>query len=273
LVISSLPFSCAREERRPSFIARVGNAYLTEDKLPTPGDSSTLTRDFINEWVTSELLFQEASRRGLLNAEEVQQQLESVRRRLTIDALLNEEIYRDTAEVTKEAITAYYTSHQNQFLLREDVTLVSFVRFDNRDVANTVRTRILRGTAWDTAVNESQQDSAQAPHILQVVEQKFFTESGLYPVQLWKVARTLPKESISFVISTDPGYYLLFLHDFRRRGELADPSYVEQEIRDLLMVEARRHIYEDLLQRLRSRYTVEVYRTSKDTQDTEVEGE
>lgn len=247
-----------QQEESKEFVARVGDSFLTAEQLPAPPDSSPITHEYVNDWVASELLYQEAVRRGVATSPEIDQRLDVVRRRLIVDALLHEELYADTAEITQEAISSYYGSHQNQFLLREAVALASVLHFDDRDVANTVRTRVLRGASWEEATREVQQDSSRQQYLLQATGKQYFLQSSLFPQELWKVARNLARNSISFVINTDQGYYLLFLYDFRHQGELADPLYVKQEIRDLLMIEARQLMYHDFLQRLHARFPVEV---------------
>ena len=251
--------SCVREEQRGKFIARVATTYLTEDELVTPLDSLSFTREFVNEWVSTELLYQEAARRGLVESDEIQRKLESVKKRMAIDALLNQELYSDTADISDEEIERYYSLHRTTFVLREDVALASLILFDDRDAANSFRTRVLRGMSWDDAVNFAQNNPLLKPHFRQVLNKHIFTQATLYPPELWKLVRTLRPETLSFVVSTDAGYYVLRVHDFRHQGEVADLPYVREEIRDRLVIEARRAKYDVLLQQLRSRFPVEVY--------------
>jgi len=236
----------------------VDGTYLTEDQLPTPIDSSASSREFVNEWVTTELLYQEALRRNMVKTEEMQRRLEEVEKKMAIETLLNQELYEDSSDITGEAITGYFAAHRKDFVLREDIALLSMVLFDDRDAANTFRTRVLRGASWENAVTTAQRDSLLHSHLLRTLGRQFFSQSILYPVELWKVARTLQPEAVSFVVSTDEGYYVLRMHDFKKQGEEADIEYVTEEIRDHLMIEARRQMYDSLLAKLRSRFPVEV---------------
>jgi len=82
------------------------------------------------------------------------------------------------------------------------------------------------------------------------------------------VSRTLAIEKVSYVINTDVGYYILIVHGFKRQGEIPDFQYVRDEIRDRILIDARRQKYEHLLTELRSKHLIEVRLDLADTTDT-----
>ncbi len=253
---------CGKEDRPQDFVARVGTSLLTADDLLVSGgvrsDSSLAARNYINEWVSTELLYQEAIRRNLDNTEAVQKRVRDVSKRLAIEALLDEVLYQDSSEISEEKITGYFADHQSEFTLAEDVALVSLALFDERGAANTFRSGIVRGSSWDQATGKIQDDTLVSPHLLQLSDRKYYTASTLFPEELWKVARTITPSSVSFVITTDAGYYVLFLHEFRKTGQPADLPYVAHEIHGRLLMAGRREKYDALVRDLRSRFPVEV---------------
>lgn len=253
---------CSREAERPPYVARVDESVLTEDDLAasrnSPGDVHS--REFINNWVTTELLYQEAVRRGLANSVDLQRQLEAVKKQFAINALLEEELYAsDTALASDAAIAAWYDSTKNAFLLKEDVVSMSYALFAERDAANAFRARLLRSIPWSSAVAVLQSDSLLRPLLLQIATRQYFTHSNLYPEELWKLSRTLAREEVSFVLKTDAGYYVLVAHGVQRTGEIPDLEYVRNEIRDRILIAERRANYEKLLKNLRSTHSVEIH--------------
>lgn len=239
----------------------MGDAYLTQDQLSAlggDGDSLTEARERVNEWVTEELLYQEARRKGVADSEEMRERLNAVARRMAVADLLDQVFSADSAVVTDQAVASYYALHQEDFRLKEDVAQVSYLLFDDRDAANAFRSWVLRGKSWDEALLAAQSDSAVAPHVKGRTDRRYATRTTLFPGELWKVARTNRKETISFAISTNDGYYVLYLYELRQQGELADISYVSDEIRSRLMIEARRYQYTSLLRDLRSRFPIEI---------------
>jgi len=266
---------CSREGNRKPYIACVDQTYLTEEELAAHQDSlqdtRRQTREYINDWITTELLYQEAVRRGLADSDELRRLVETTKRQLAIAALLDQDLYSDDSSmVTNEEIKAFYDSEGEKLQLREDVAKISFALFTTRDAANTFRSRILRGTDWDAAVLEFQKDSILRPLLPQVATRQYFTEATLYPEELWKVSRNLAIDKISYVIKTDVGYYILMVHGFKRQGEIPDLQYIRDEIRDRILIDARRRKYEDLLAELRSKHFIEVQLDLADTTDTAI---
>lgn len=241
-------------------MARVGESVLTPDDLTALSDSlpADAVRDYVASWVSSELLYQEAVRRGLADTDRLREQLADLRRRLAVEALLDEVFAAgDTAAINDDAVAAVYASGGPAFLLREDVANLSFVLFAERDPANVFRARILRGAAWEEAVTAALQDTTPANRLLQVATRQYFTRTNLYPEELWKLARTLPKNEASFVVRTPAGYYVMAVHSLKQQGEMPDLEYCAEEIRDRLRIEQRRREYERLLASLRGTTPVE----------------
>ena len=229
---------------------------MTSDSL---GISRSRTSAFVNEWVVEELLYQEAQRRGLTESNEIRRQLESARRHLAIEALLDEEVYTpDKAGVTDEEVSSYFKTHPSLFTLHEDVACLSYAQFRGRDAANQFRALLLHGTSWDEAIPEIRKDSATAAELRAVAYNQYFTQGRLYPDELWKMARNLSKDEVSFVIKTSAGYYVVMLRGFRHTGDTPDFDYVRDEVRDRILIERRRALYEKLVADLRLRQPVKV---------------
>lgn len=271
LVASTLVITgCTRQGSEKPYIARVDDAVVTEEELMETGDrmedSSRRIREYVSQWVTSELLYKEAERRGILESEGLQSKLAETRRRLAISALLDAEVYADDSTlITDDDIRASYDTSSNTYLLTEDVANISFVLFTERDAANTFRSKVLRGASWNEAVAQMEGDSLMRSQVLQIADHQYFTEGTLYPEELWKLARTLTKEQVSYIIKTNVGYYVVMVHGFKKKGDIAEFDYIREEIRDRLLIERRREKYDRFLTNLRSEHTVEVKLAVPDT--------
>ncbi len=263
-LLLALASGCTRQEAPPTPVARVGDAVLTRDDLAALQDSlwhsPRALREYVAGWVSSEILYQEAVRRGLADTPDLRRQLEVIRHRLAVQALLDQVFAAaDTSGVGDDAVAALYASQGQAFVLKEDVANVSFALFADRDPANTFRSRILRGASWQEAVTATQQDSLARPQLLQVATRQYFTRTNLYPEELWKLARTLSRDEVSFVVKTAAGYYVLVVHGYRQQGEMPDLDYVRNDIRDRLLLEQRRLQYDRLLASLRGSTPVEMH--------------
>jgi hypothetical protein len=268
--IMLLLVGCSKPVGKTAVVARVDNAELTEADLnvvrSSGGDPLMPPREYINDWVVTELLYLEASRRGFADSDELKQQLEAVRKRLAVAALLQKEVYSgDSASVTDDAVAERFRSSADDFALREDVVNASYATFNDRDAANSFRSAVLRGQLWHDAVWQVENDSLGRSRLLRTADHQYFTRTTLYPEELWKLSRTLGTEEVSFVIKTAGGYSVLKLHGFKRQGEIPDLEYVRNDIRDRLLIEARRARYEQLLATLRPRHAVVVHLDHADT--------
>jgi hypothetical protein len=260
---------CSKPVGKKAVVARVDNAELTEADLnfvrSSGGDPLMPPREYINDWIVTELLYIEASRRGLADSDELKRELEAVRKHLAVAALLQKEVYGDSAGVTDEAIAERFRSSADDFALHEDVVNASYATFNDRDVANLFRSDLLRGLQWHDAIWQVESDSARRSHLLRTADHQYFTRATLYPEELWKLAQTLGKEEVSFVIKTAGGYSVLKLHGVKHQGEIPDLEYVRNDIRDRLLIERRRTRYEQLVATLRAQHVVEVHLDSPDT--------
>ncbi len=243
-------------------MAKVGSATLTRDQLTrmhhTGTDSTLDPRRYVNDWVVTELLYREAERRGIAGSDAVNEQAEQARRHLAVAALLEQEIYADTTGVTDSAVAAFYHQNSASFLLGEEVINLSYVAFSERDAANAFRSRVLGGTKWETAVDRLRSDTTGRSALVQLADHQYFTRGRLYPQELWKLATTLPRGDVSFVLKTDAGFYVLTVHSVIRQGSVPDLGYVRDDIRNRLLIEHRRERYEKLLDQLRLKTEVDV---------------
>lgn len=260
--------ACSREVPQNPYVARVDQALLTEDEVADQHDSLDYAvlhrREYINEWVNTELLYQEAARRGLADNPRIRREVEDTRRRLAVAALLQQELYGEE-NVSEDEIVTLYNGGGEVFRLQEDLVKASYALFGDRDAANTFRGKLVRGTPWEAAVEECERDSLLRSRLVQVATRQFFTQGTLYPPELWKLARNLGKDEVSFAVKTPAGYYVLVVQSFTKQGELPELSYIRNEIRERILIEKRRIMYDRLLAELRAKHSVEVKSIENDT--------
>ncbi len=267
-MLATLPSGCGKKpEPDTRYVARVGNARLTPEELSKSGSVHTehSSRQYVSNWVTNELLYQEARRNGIPEADDVLQQIEEAKRQLVINAYLEKKVYADEPfDIGDEELSTEFKEHRAAYRLHEDVAKMSFALFEEREPANAFRLKILRGTSWSDAAQQVQSDSETKEQVLRVATQEYFTQSMLYPEELWKIARTLSKEDVSYVVKTSAGYCVVLVHATMKQGELPDFEYAKNEIRERLTIERRKAQYEELLATLRTKYDVDVRLDSVD---------
>lgn len=268
IAVALLP-SCSGETGQKPFIARVGTSELMEDDLVRDSVTGRTipTREAVNEWIVNELLYQEAARRGLTTTDEYRRQVDAAKRRLAIVALLDQELYTsaDTTLVNDPAIMQAFAATGAEYTLHEDVVLASYALFADREIANTFRTALLRGTSWNEALRQIQTDEKAASLLLQAATRQYFTQQTLFPQVLWKLTRSLGKDEVSFVLKVNEGFYVVKAYGVKRQGDVPDLEYVRNDVRQRLLLEERRARYDRLVADLRARHGIEVRMDRIDT--------
>jgi hypothetical protein len=251
--------SCRQSETGKTPVARLDNHTLSLEEIRARIDtarepSQAQVQQYIQRWLTDEILYREAIERGLDRSAEMNKKVDDVRRQLSINALLEQEVY--SSPVTKPSakeLQSYYEIHKQEFNLLTDVALINFALFPNRDAATEFRNAILKGMAWNVALTEKPKS------FIVHVDSAYYTQASLLPVELWRVAASAINHDPSFPINTTQGYYVLTVWKFMKQGQTPDLAYIQNEIQNRIIIEKRRQSFEQFVQTLRSKHAVEVF--------------
>lgn len=267
--ILSLISGCDERQPQERAVARVNDQVLTAEMIRAQSDTSRKpsndeVRQYVNRWVTNELLFQEARQKGYDASEEIRQKVAEAHKQLTIAELLEREVY-DLAEksITPADVTAHYQSHLDEFTINEDLIRLSVAVFNRNDIATQFRAIALGPQGWQNAVDAFRSDAAKG--MISYSDSLFFSRSTLYPAELWKVATILGQYEVSFPVKTSAGFFVIRLLGKHKRGTTAPLSYVEEDIRQRLVMERRQQRYQEFIQQLRSKHTVQFMFSQSDS--------
>jgi hypothetical protein len=141
LIIASIFYSCDNtlNDDKGSVLARVEDVYLYEDDIRnivpagiSARDSLMMTRNYINNWVKTELMIQQARRNLAVQQLDLESQLEDYRNSLIIYHYETELIKQklDTL-VSDDEITTYYHANLSDFELKENIARLYYVIIDN----------------------------------------------------------------------------------------------------------------------------------------------
>jgi len=261
LVVAVMLASCTQQTENTQEVARVDDQALTTEmirrQLDTAGGLSEMQiRMFARQWVNSELLYQEAQRQGLDRSDEVLKSLEIAKRELAINALLEKDVYNETPQsVSKDEVAAYFKSHSEEFVLRDDIVEISMAVFTEREPAAAFRETALEGGGWEAAMTEAR--SGHAPLVTRT-DSAFYNQSNLLPAKLWKVASALGPGEVSFPVKTTAGYIVILSVGSYQRGATPPVEYVEEPIRGRLLMQHRQEHFTQYLEAMRKKHTVQI---------------
>ncbi len=130
----------SRKDTGDAPLARVGDHYLYVNDLKglipknaTPGDSLLFCQSYINKWVHTQLLLQQAEKNLPEDMLNFKKRLEEYRNSLIIYQYETEYVRQnmDTV-VTEKEINNYYKSHLKDFQLKENIVKVIYAILDRK---------------------------------------------------------------------------------------------------------------------------------------------
>jgi peptidyl-prolyl cis-trans isomerase C len=235
---------------RQGEIVRVGSASLAgEDiaRLVPEDERIPLTfeerREFVRRWVDTEVLCQEAIRRGFKNDPYVEARLTELEEQFLADYLVFTEL-RARTRVSEEEIEAYYAAHEHEYLSEYRV---SQILVNTPEDAATVLD-LLKTKSWDWVASRYSVD----PVAKRGGDLGYLTKGNMIP-ELEAVIFDLKPGETTGVIKSDFGYHIFKLVDVRDALVAVGLDDVREQIMNTLMLEKRRNAYHALLDSLRAR--------------------
>jgi len=262
LALMALAAGCQRQTPSQGYVARLGDAYLMQDEvhaaldnLPPRLDSTEARRQFIDQWVTNELLFQEALRLKLRTQQDVQRRLEESERSVLIDALVSQLFEQEMGAPLPPEIRAYFERHKEQLRLREPFAHVRYLFSTEADSARLAHRLLQEASAtadslWPQLVTRFAQDAA----LSLTLSGNYFPESRLFieqPVLRQHLAQLRPGQ-LAPLIDLNGYTHLLQLEDRVPAGSIPELAWIEDQVQRQLTIDARKQMYERQVQRLRT---------------------
>lgn len=247
------------------YVARVGTSVLTAEELneamtavPVGVDSATARAQFVEQWVTAELMAQEAEARGLRDDPAVQHQLAENERAVLAAALLGTLYDEQSASVSRSDLADYFERNRERLRLREPYVRVRFVETDSREEADAAR------TALQEAMLSSRQDSlwsvaartyAADTSLSLSLSRTYVPESRLTSSEraaVWQPLNQLGPGQIGPVIERGEAFYVIQLLDRVPAGSEPELEWIEEDIRRQVAIGARKQLLARQVQRLRT---------------------
>ncbi len=253
-------FSCRKPEpevKSENVIVRVGEAVLTLEDLAVeiPAGmrdriSKEAMQDYAVRWINSQVLYQEARRRGLDQNPGIAKELQRVARELAVNALLQSEVYSDTAQVSEARIQEFYNSNLESFRRNEQEARVYHLSVPTRAEADSLH-RLLRfggdfprmararalvsgdTSAWHLDISYSEAPEAMRPIFR-------YREGTLAPP-----------------VELDDGFHLFYMVQNFPSGTIRDLSVVHDEVARKVRARVRDDRYRTLLAELRAGAKIE----------------
>ena len=238
-------------------MVRVGEAVLTMEDLAAempPGTHDHISKeamqDYAVRWINSQVLYQEAQRRGLHQDPGIAKELQRVERELAVNALLQSEIYGDTARVSEARIQEFYNANLESFRRNEQEARVYHLSAPTRVEADSLY-RLLRygGDFPRVARARALVSGDTSAWHLDIA----FSEApeAMRPIFRYREGTLAPP------VELDDGFHLFFIAQNYASGTIRDLSLVHDEVARKVAARSRDDRYRTLLAELRAGAKIE----------------
>ena len=264
LLILMVATGCGRSDPPADFVARLGDRVLTQEELSNQLRSLSFSEDsleareqIIEQWLTNELLYREARRRGLRNNRDVQRLLADNERSVLVSTLISRMYDEMDEEVDDGELMAYYERNRDRLQLREPFVQVRYMSTASQEDAERVRQQLIRPPAgeneesvWMDALNTIATD----PALSQSLSETYTAESRLFTSWPELRARLLQLNNgqVAPIVEADSLYYVLQLVQRVPAGQTPEVEWIRDELQLRLHIEARKQMYARQVQRLRT---------------------
>ena len=252
------------QEQPEAYAARVGDLYLPQDEveqalsiLPGEQDTAQARRQYIEQWITNALLYQEAQRRALQEEANVQRRLAESERTVLVSALLDQLYEEAEAAPSQAEMQAYFEQHKEMLKLREPYVRLRYLASSNPDSAAAARRRLIEAKAaatadslWPTIVRQYADDVQSALSL----SNNYLPESQLFlnrPTVRTMLQR-IGEGEIARLILEDSLSHVLQLVERIPTGTVPELAWILPELRQRLAIQNRKQMYARQVQRLRN---------------------
>ncbi|MBS1646624.1 MAG: hypothetical protein JST67_04730 [Bacteroidetes bacterium] len=275
--LSAALFSCKEQSLEgkntasEQVVARVLDKKLTAldikkvlPKYNSPKDSALFTQSYIKQWLTGELLLHQAEANLSEADKNIQQELDEYRKSLLLyryeTQLVRQKL--DTA-VSPQEIEAYYNDHAQNFMLKENIVKVSYVKVQKKT------SNIEKVKKWYNSNKEADQESLKK-FCIQYAD-NFFLDNTTW-LLLDDVMKEIPlhdynpelllKTTRQIELSDSTFNYYLNIVDFKIKNTPSPLSFEKENIRQIIINKRKLTLIEEMKQ--------EIYNQAKENNTFEV---
>lgn len=206
-------------------------------------DDPDRRKQFVENYIVSELIFEEGRKQGIDQDEEIRRQLRNLERRLVIQKVMQD---HQSAPVSEEEIKSYYDSHPDEF--SSDRVKASHILVKDEELAKKLRAQLEEDpTRFDALAEEYSIDKSNSSR---GGDLGFFTR-GRMVKEFEDAAFGLGKDGeISGVVKTRFGYHII-KRTGREDGTIKPFDDVRNQIRIRLINDKRKSQTEAFLDELK----------------------
>jgi len=242
-------------------VAEVNGERLTleeiEDQIPTEYRdyvSDYEKKEYVEEWIKNELLYQEAVASKFDSDPKIQARLRQITKQLVASAFVEEEL-KARSTVDSSQVRQFYEDNLSNFARDKEEVRLSHIFVRTEEAADSAVAALRSGQDFALVAQKFSEDKKSSP---KGGDLGFFSSDNLDP-SLATVAFKLRVGSHSKTIESGYGYHIIKVTDRKKKGTIRDFGLLKEDIYNQLLAEKQRRELEMLLSELEAKSEVVRY--------------
>ena len=201
-------------------VAEIGSEKITLsqfkaelNKLPPNLKQMTadkkIRKEFLEQFTTSRLLFQEGVNQGLTKDPAIKSQIDDATRKIVLTTLLQREIESRIKKPTQDEVNQYYLTHAEEFRQEKQVR-ARHILLKDKDEADKVAAELKKGADFAALAKEK----STCPSAAKGGDLGFFTRNRMVK-EFADTAFALKQGEISAPVKTKFGYHIIQVEDIK----------------------------------------------------------
>jgi peptidyl-prolyl cis-trans isomerase C len=256
--------SCAKkEEQKGPYLAKVGSVKITLSDLERdiknlPEFAQKLfegpggKEKFLDEMIKKELLYQEATKRGIDKDPEYLQKLEEFKKLTLIGKLLEKEI-ETKAKVTDQDVKDYYDKHKGELSAVSQIR-ASHILVKTEADAKKILERVKKGEDFGAIAKKSSIDPGSAQN---GGDLGYFSSGQMVPEFEAAAAKLKEGEVSSEPVKTKFGYHIIKVTD-KKKGNPVEFEKIKNVLYQRISAERQKEFFDTYIENLKKTFKVEM---------------
>ena len=251
-------YGCKKKKVEEKYVAKVNNIYFTESELDSVLDSNKvqkLTRnEIIRNWVTDELLYQEAFKEGITKQKYYEKLIKNSQRKIAGSLLIKKILSSDKLNITDDKLEHFYFVHKDDFKLFNNATLLNRISFNEEDKAILFRNTVIKSD-WDKAVRIFMNDSS----LVNYKSDLLLFDYQIQPILLLRVIKGLNKNEVSLVLHyKENTYNVVQVKERFRKGTVPPFPLIKEKVSEMYLAQKQQSFIKNYIDNLRLKNDIEI---------------
>ncbi len=251
---------CKKNEKvKETIVAEVGNTKLTEAKLNSylgeKNNSVEFRDEFIRQWIETEILFNIAKEKNLLNDANFKNIMEQSKKKLAASLVIEDYLNKNNSHFSNRQLLEYYKKNKNNFLLPTDAYILNYISFLTEEDAINFRNKAIN-KGWIKAEREIVKKS----NIVENYKNKLIKVSQIPSKKILRLLKEQYRNEISLVIKTELNNFVVVQQKEKiKRNSIPKFKYIKNEVQTMYTAEKNKELVRNYINKLISEKQVKIY--------------